>query len=369
MPFLEPDELGRRLQRHAAWHRGQLADGPLVHLTTWPDAETRQRLSAKHRPPAEDPKALVAWWTDPAVVIPRLAETFEAQLHLGDAYPRYFVNLGPGALAAFMGCRSAVQATTIWQKRLIDDWSAAPELKLREDSFYWQAAQALTRASIEAARGRWVSTFTDIGGAMDITSYFRGPENLLSDVVLHPAEVHHSEDAVLKAWFQVYDRLYPQLRDDTGGSCGWIGLWYPGRTYPLQCDFSCMISPKMFRDFALPVLHRQAAGLDSATYHLDGPGAIRHLEAICEVPNIRNIQWVPGAGHTHAVADWLDLYLRILDLGRNVWLYCVEDDLPLVFDKLDVDRLVLTIPAEDAAAGRRIMDRIERLRAGRKRVQ
>jgi len=369
MPFLDDREFRRRLERLAAWWRGGLADGPLVQVIVPPDRETAERLSRKHQPPAGDAEKLFRWWADPAVVIPRVEEALEARTYLGDVWPHHFVNLGPGALAAFMGCRSVPQATTVWQEPLIGRWDAAPELVLHEDNPWWLAARELTRASIRASRGRWLTSFTDIGGAMDITSYFRTPERLCMDLVECPDNVRRSEEAVLKAWFQVYDRLYPQLLAASGGSCGWIGLWYPGRTYPLQCDFSCMISPEMFREHGLPFLERQAAGLDNAIYHLDGPGAVRHLDAICEVPHIRAIQWVPGAGTSHAVADWLDLYRRILDHGRGVLLYCTEDDLDLVFDRLDVDRLILGIGARDLAEGERIMARIDRLRRGRKRVQ
>ena len=369
MPFLEDAELRRRLERQAAWWRGELADGPLVEVTVRPDRETAERLGRTHRPPVEDADRLVRWWADPAVVIPRVEAALEARTYLGDARPLHFVNLGPGALAAFMGCRTVPQATTLWQEPLIDDWDAAPPLGLHEDNPWWLAAQDLTTASIAASRGRWVTSLTDIGGAMDITSYFRTPERLCMDLIEHPDAVRRSEEAVLEAWFQVYDRLYPQLAAASGGSCGWIGLWYPGRTYPLQCDFSCMISPEMFREHGLPLVARQAAGLDNAIYHLDGPGAVRHLDAICEVPNIRAVQWVPGTGTSHAVTDWLDLYRRILDHGRGVLLYCTGDELDLVFDRLDVDRLILGIGAGDLAEGDRIMARLDRLRRGRKRVQ
>ncbi|MBN2582256.1 MAG: hypothetical protein JXL80_04250 [Planctomycetes bacterium] len=368
MAFLETAEMKRRLDRCAAWHRHELTDGPLVRMTAVEPGVAAQ-LRERHRPPADDPERLRQWWADPRQVIPRVEQSWEITTCYGDAIPFHFVNLGPGALAAFMGCRTVPQETTLWQEHLIDDWATAPDLRLHEDNFYWLAAQALTRESLAASRGRWITSLTDIGGAMDITSYFRGPEPLCTDVVEYRDEVLRSEEAVLKAWFQVYDRLAAQIIAASGGTCGWMGLWYPGRMYPLQCDFSCMIGPAMFRDFALPILHRQAAGLDVAIYHLDGPGAIRHLEAICEVPHIRSIQWVPGAGATHAVADWLDLYRRILDLDRNLWMVCRDDELDLVFDKLDVDRLVLVMSATDPRAAERTMSRIDRLRRGRKRVQ
>jgi len=369
MPFLESDELRRRLDRHAAWHRHELCDGPLLKLTVSSSEDTGFWPATRQEPPTEDADALRAWWTDPAQVIPRTEEALEGRTYLGDAYPHHYVNLGPGSLAAFMGCESVPQETTIWQKHLIDDWATAPELALREDSFYWQAARSLTTASVASSGGRWITSLTDIGGAMDITSYFRGPEALCIDLVEFPDEVRRSEEAVLKAWFEVYDRLYPQLLEASGGTCGWMGMWYDGRMYPLQCDFACMIGPAMFRDHVMPFLRRQAAGLDVAIFHLDGPGAIRHLEAICEVPNIRSIQWVPGAGESQRVADWLDLYHRILDLGRNIWMPCAEDELDLVFNELDVDRLVLPMHVEDMRAAERIMGKIDRLRGKRKRVQ
>ncbi len=365
MPFLETGELRRRLQRHADWFHGQLSDGPLLKLEVRPDPPA----TPVEPPPAHDQRELEAWWCDPARVIPRVEAGLGDATYLGDAYPHHFVNLGPGALAAFMGCRSVPMPQTIWQEPLIEDWSQAPPLVLQEDNPYWQAAQALTRESLAASGGRWMVSLTDIGGTLDITSYFRTPEVLCMDLVEHPDEVQRCEKAVLDAWFRVYDRLYEPISAEAGGACGWMGMWYPGRTYPLQCDFSCMISPEMFREFAFPWLRRTADRLDVAIYHLDGPGAIRHLDAICEISTVRGIQWVPGAGGTHAVADWLDLYRRILDHDRGIWMTCREDELELVFDRLDPDRLVLPMVARTPAEGERILAKVERLRRGRKRVQ
>ena len=370
MAFLEPSEMRRRLDRHAAWYRHELVGGPIVSLNVVPEAAVREHLDARHRAPVEDLAKLVAWWTDPAQVLARLEDRIAAYGYLGDIIPSHYVNLGTGSLAAYMGCRSVLQATTIWQEPLIDDWATAPELHLHEDSFYWQATQALTKASIAASRGRWLTGMTDIGGAMDITSYFRTPEELCLDLLDHPDEVRRSEAAVVKAWFQVYDSLWPMIQAASGGVSSWMGIWYPGRGAALQCDFSCMISPAMFREFVLPTLHALTARLDAAIYHLDGPNAIQHLDLICEVPNIRAIQWIPGAGHSWRLRDWLDLYRRIIDHGRAVWLWCPPDDeLELLFDQLDPDLLFWMTNVDDQAAGEALQARIDRLRRDRKRVQ
>ena len=98
MPFLEPRELRRRLQRHADWFRGELSDGPLLKLEVRPDPPP----AAVEPPPTHDQGELEAWWCDPARVIPRVEAGLGDATYLGDAYPHHFVNLGPGALAAFM---------------------------------------------------------------------------------------------------------------------------------------------------------------------------------------------------------------------------------------------------------------------------
>lgn len=48
----------------------------------------------------------------------------------------------------------------------------------------------------------------------------------------------------------------------------WSGL--PGRVAKLQCDFSAMISPDMFKEFVLPYLKKQCDYLDYSLCHLDG---------------------------------------------------------------------------------------------------
>lgn len=93
-------------------------------------------------------------------------------------------------------------------------------------------------------------------------------------------------------------------------------MYSRGRINVPQCDFSCMINPEMFREFAVPYLREEMRRLDAADYHLDGPGAIGHLEALCEIDELDVIQWQPGAGNAEN-QDWSWLYRRIDSLGKG----------------------------------------------------
>ena len=52
-----------------------------------------------------------------------------------------------------------------------------------------------------------------------------------------------------------------------------------------QNDFSCLISPKMFDEFCLTDTVECANHVDRTIYHLDGPGALKHLPRILAIRN------------------------------------------------------------------------------------
>ena len=92
----------------------------------------------------------------------------------------------------------------------------------------------------------------------------------------------------------------------------------------LQCDFSYMISPEMFERFALPDLTACCDHLEHGFYHLDGPGAIPHLGLLLDMPRLRGVQWIPGAGNP-APEEWPDLLRRIIDAGKLCQLFVTAE--------------------------------------------
>ena len=64
-----------------------------------------------------------------------------------------------------------------------------------------------------------------------------------------------------------------------------------------------------------PEQRSEVAFFGGAFYHLDGPGAVVHLDALLEIPHMKAIQWVPGAGQPTA-AGWIPLMLHF---GFDEW--------------------------------------------------
>ena len=244
------------------------------------------------------------------------AETHE---FLGAAIPSCRVTFGPDHFAALLGAELEFNADsdgTSWCVPFVEDWDDV-EIRFQLDGKWWQRTAEFIRAMRHRTGDSILPCGTTLSANLDALAAIRGPERLLLDMAVAPDKVHRALDQVTQAYEDAMDALAEELGVAELGQINRHGMYAPdGRINVPQCDFSSMISPAMFREFAVPQLTREVSSLAAAEYHLDGPDAIRHLEAICGIDGIHIIQWVPGAGEA-AEQDWTDLYARIDRLGKG----------------------------------------------------
>jgi hypothetical protein len=94
-----------------------------------------------------------------------------------------------------------------------------------------------------------------------------------------------------------------------------------------------MISKAMFDDMFLPGLRNECAHTRASIYHLDGPGALHHLDSLLGIPELNAIQWVYGAGKGPATR-WLDVYRKCQAAGKSIQLGVSLDELEIVIGNL-----------------------------------
>jgi len=243
--------------------------------------------------------------------IPRLENTH----YLGDSFPRFWPNCGPGIVAAFAGAQVHPKWDTTWftpgkvedinDLRIIGDpenpWSK------RVDEF---TKAAVNRWGQDLAVG-----ITDLGGNLDIIASLRETRQLLKDLVKSPQQVDRLVKETTRFWHACYDRLYDIISPTGRGITCWGPCWSDGRGYMLQSDFSYMISPQMFERFVLPDLEACCAGMDYTFYHLDGKGQLVHVDSILSLSRLKGIQWVPGYGKPPC-EEWLPLLKKIRSAGK-----------------------------------------------------
>lgn len=253
---------------------------------------------------------------------------------LGDGFPMFSMDaFGPGVLAAFCGGILDNSSGSVWffpdKKREIADI----HIEYDSNNVWVRRVKDIYHAANKRFNGNVLMGMVDMGGPMDVLATFRGTEDLLLDLYDNPEEVKRVCREIEDCWFEAYNDLNDVLMEKNPGYSDWNGLYSQTPYYILQCDFSYMISPEMFKEFALPGLQSMADRLDHATYHLDGKGELPHLDMILGIEKLRNIQWVPGAGNPHGIY-WLDVYKKIAASGKDYQIISDVDEMKKIKDVL-----------------------------------
>jgi 5-methyltetrahydrofolate--homocysteine methyltransferase len=304
-----------KLELIESWWHGE-NDRPLISFIPLED-DKRRKLTAK----------LNSLWptTNSEPDYESLATTYRhtvADINCGDALPvvpHLFGERGTAmTMAHYLGGNVMFGDDTVWVKPVIKQWDDF-EIKFDENNPWWKRSLNLLEKSCRALRKHCFVSLPDFGDAMTCLSLLRGTENLLFDLLDNKDAVLRARDEFIKAWplyhkacWQIYSRYYP-------GDFSWL-TWAPGKTYAVQCDFSTMISPEQFKEFVVPELEALSQYLDYMIWHLDGPEEIRHLDILLDMPFIKAIQWVPGAGHP-STGHWLELLAKIQSKGKSICCY------------------------------------------------
>ena len=300
-------------------------------LTTWWNGGDIGRPALNLTVQREAPVEEIMKLPEPEVWVTRYSTTdFDYRVNLAareciytdyvcEGVPNVSPDLGPGCLSLYLGSTCEERPGTVWFEPCIENVDTA-RFELEEENFYWQYTLRLTDAFMKLGRGKFLLQFPDLIEGLDTLAAMRGTKALLMDLIERPEWVHDALAQVSERYFDCYDVLYDLMKDETGGSVFWA--WAPGRMSKLQCDFSAMISPEMFKEFMVPVLEALTARLDYCMYHWDGPGAIAHQDHLLGISDLSMIQWTPGAGAAPGMdREWWPLYHRTIDAGKKMFVF------------------------------------------------
>jgi 5-methyltetrahydrofolate--homocysteine methyltransferase len=276
-------------------------------------------ISAPTGEPYRKHESLEEKWLDENYVVNAALHKHQNSYYTAEGVAFLFTNFGPGCLAACIGGNYVLSEKSIWfdRKPIIDDWENPPELKFDTNSDMWKHLERVQSKAFEHPEIN--TSITDLGGILDIICSLRGTENMLYDLYDYPDEVKECTKLVTKLWFEAFD-LQKEAVEKAGQLYNnWLNVPSSKPWYPLQCDFSYMISPKQFEEFVLPHLVEQVNHMERSVYHLDGVGEIPHIDMLLDIEGLTAIQWVAGAGQPPLYDEcWFPLYKKIQDKGKNI---------------------------------------------------
>jgi hypothetical protein len=285
-----------------------------------------EKEGAPHEPvePVPPVKDLQQYWFDPDWRAANLHYTLSRSSFKADILPVANTHLGPGSLAAILGAELDGASDTIWIRPLAENTDT---IGLDENNRWLKLHLDLVKACKRYSQGRYFVGCPDLIEGLDTLAGLRGTQSVFLDIIDRPKELERQLQAVNDIWFEVFERIYQEINVDGEMAFCYFSIWGPGRVAKLQSDISAMISPADFRRFVVPYIREQCQWLDYSLYHLDGPDAIRHLDALLEIEELNAIQWTPGAGQPQGGDPrWYDLYKRIRAGGKAVMPSSVDLD-------------------------------------------
>ena len=255
---------------------------------------------------------------------------------MADMLPVANTQLGPGSLAAILGGVFEGGEDTIW---IHPDPNYSDDIVFDPNHPNWQLHKDLLKACKQKAQGHYYVGMPDLMEGLDVLAAIKGTDKVLLDTVMQPEILEHQMQQINDIYFRVFDELYDIIREGDEMAFCYFSSWAPGKMSKLQSDISTMISVDDYRRFVQPFIREQCQKIDYTLYHLDGVGAMHHLDALLEIKELNAIQWTPGVGEPQGGSPkWYDLYKEILTGGKSIMACWVTlDELRPLLDNIGGD--------------------------------
>ncbi|MGI6705555.1 MAG: hypothetical protein ACOX6S_04605 [Clostridia bacterium] len=317
------DEANRRWQ---AYYEGDIIDRPVVCVTA-----PKKGYEKVRRDPVTYQDRVFG---DMDEIIDRMLESAEATFYGGEAVPAAYLSFGPDEIAAFCGaelCWSEDSPETNWSKPFVEQWEEVFPLQLQEDNPLWQRMLTFYRRASEKMAGKMLLSSLDLHTNMDLLAAIRGPQRLCMDLIDRPEMIDRAMMDARALFAEIWEAISKAGRMEEYGYCH--GMYSMEGAAVLQCDFSCMISPEMFRRWVLPALEEEAEIVKHAIYHWDGPGALVHTKDLLASKGLHTLSYVPGAGRGSHV-DYIDLFKQVQEGGKAVQVLGTPDEIKAIHREL-----------------------------------
>jgi len=309
------DDFEEVLRRFEAWWHCELVDRPLVSINV--------RSARPARETADKHGSLRDRWFDADYALDRFQASVDGAVFLAETLPVFVPNLGPEVCATVFGCELDFTESSSWSRPVVRHCREIPDIRPNLENVYWNALRRMTELSLERGRGKWLTAVADLHTNGDLVASLRDPQGVCLDLADDMPSVRRACDYVTRSYPLMFEDLWSRINAAGMPCTTWTPCLHASSCYPVSCDFICMISPEMFAETILPALIAEMNYLDRGIFHLDGPGALKHLDALLALDELDGLQWIYGAGNGPA-ARWMDVYGKAQAAGKCLQI-CADD--------------------------------------------
>ncbi len=235
--------------------------------------------------------------------------------------PSGWPHVGTLPLVTYLGGMADYSLHNVWYKECMTSLNDWPEFKFDPEHPEVKQLEGIVRETKRLAKDNYFVSMPAMLGGIDVLAETRGTGEMLLELLDDPEGIHKRLVQIQDIYEIAFDRMYDMIKHDDGGMCfGFFMLYGKGKTGLCQCDSGLMISPPMFDEFVIPYLKRQINFLDHAMFHVDGSGALIHLDSLLKIPELQAIEYTPDPNVPDAADPmWFPYYKKILDAGKSIW--------------------------------------------------
>jgi len=311
-------------------------------------------------PPVSGPKIpdLLQYYTDPQNFFAIEREKYLAREYLGEAFPVIYTPWR--VLPVLLGAEYECQPETIWYHPNVQSLTEINLADFTINHPVIEHMENLLKNCAQLGAGECFIAYPPLANT-DEPAIMSGYSQFCVDLIEHIDEALLLESQLVAIWKKLYDRFTGAINQNIGGTCSWLPAWFPGRTALIEFDLGGMISPRLFKRF-LPYQLERAAYVERAIYHLDGPGALVHLDTLIGLSELDGIQWEPGDG-SGSILDWIPVMQRIQAGGKRLYVgyHGVSiDEAKILLDALKPEGLILPVKVASREDGERFLDAVEK---------
>ncbi|MGN0492099.1 MAG: hypothetical protein ACI4F7_00485 [Acutalibacteraceae bacterium] len=281
-------------------------------------------------------------------VLQNAFENAKNTLWLGERVPDYWASLGTHEIASFCGYEiewGADGQNLNWCKHNDRDWDEILPISVDKEGFWWKRSSELYKATKEKFGGRLISWVMDFHTNLDLLLSIRGDAQLCYDTFDYPELI----DKGIENSCTVFKELWDMFEETSGCreygyTCGPYSEEKPTAT--LACDFSALIGKEAFARWGVPALEFESGVVgERSVYHWDGPDAIKHCDALCQIKNLHTFAYVPTPGTYHT--EFIDLYKKCQERGKGICFAGTPDEIKIAHKELKPEYTVYTAFVSD----------------------
>ena len=275
-------------RRHEAFWRHEAMDRPLFGINLGFFVQQRFPRVLAHMPqgiigPDDIPVDLFLDDCD---------DLYESHREMGD-YP--FVAapfVGIPWLEAIAGCPIIASPANLWAEPCANDLSAwqAPQ-NVRENP-WTQMLLELLRALVKRSRGRYGAAPTLMRGPLDIVSALGGAAKCPLAFLDQPESIVRVLESCAAIWAEVAKlqlELIPESQEGYVAGDAALRCWAPDKLLWLQEDAMSLLSPRLYRQYVLPIDRKLSEMFPCVVYHLHG-SALWAIDDLIGLPGVRVIE-------------------------------------------------------------------------------